>query len=88
MYNLIIVLTYSGKEKNRTDDDQNSYLNRFYGTGTGCLELGKLGYTLNGFYLVNKEDRQPLNSGTNNQIEVVECRFHQKMQQGGTLSIK
>lgn len=69
---------HSGKEKNKTDDDPNS-INRFYGPATGCLELTKLGYTLNGFYFVTGEDRQPLNSETNDQIEVVECRFHQKM---------
>jgi len=83
---VILLYEHSGKEKNRLDDDPNSYLNRFYGPATGCLELAKLGYTLNGFYLVNGEDRKSLNSETNNRIEVVECRFHQKMHQGGTSS--
>ena len=40
----------------------------FYGPPTNCTELGQLGYTLNGYYLVNR-------SHTSKHIEIVLCRF-------------
>jgi len=40
----------------------------FYGPPTNCIELGKLGYTLNGYYLVKE-------SNNGGQIEVILCRF-------------
>jgi len=70
---------YSGSERNKTDADE-GYNGRFYGPATGCNDLGKLGYTLNGYYLVhgnNKEIRSSNNIDGNSQIEVVECRFRQ-----------
>lgn len=58
---------YSKKEKN--DTEENKMVKRFYGLPSNCSELVKLGYTLNGYYLVN---------GTNSkQIEVNLCRFQQ-----------
>ena len=69
---------YSGPERNKTDADEENN-GRFYGPATGCNDLGKLGYTLNGYYLVhgnNKEIRSS-NIDSNSQIEVVECRFRQ-----------
>ena len=57
---------YSRTEKNVTDEENIS--KPFYGPPTNCVELGKLGYTLNGYYLVN-------GSKNSNQIEVVSCQF-------------
>jgi len=57
---------------------------RFYGPATGCNDLGRLGYTLNGFYLVQEKDSHSTNRiGSNNrQIEIVECRFKQNPKSG------
>ena len=63
-----IKLSFSGKQQNDTNEVKNS-VKRFYGLPSNCSDLGRLGYTLNGFYLVN---------GTNNRnIEIVLCRFQQ-----------
>ena len=43
---------------------------RFYGPASNCDEQGKLGYTLNGYYLVKGKDESLGNS-----IEAVLCRF-------------
>ena len=50
---------------------------RFYGPATGCNDLGRLGYTLNGFYLVQEKENHSTNSisSNNRQIEIVECNF-------------
>ena len=48
-------------------------MQRFYGPPCNCSELGKLGYTLNGYYLVN-------GSKSSSEIEVLLCRF--KLQPG------
>lgn len=48
-------------------EEQNT-VQRFYGPPCNCGELGKLGYTLNGFYLVN-------GSTNSMQIGIVLCRF-------------
>jgi len=56
----------SGEPKNETDEA------RFYGPATSCEELGKLGYTLNGLYLVDCKDISKKGN-----IEVIECRFKQ-----------
>ena len=42
-------MLYRGDDKNKTK--------RFYGLATSCNELGKLGYTLNGLYLVDCKDQ-------------------------------
>lgn len=54
---------FSGKEKNYTET-------RFFGPATSCEEMGKLGYTLNGLYLVNGKREL-----SKNEIGVVFCRF-------------
>jgi len=54
----------SGKEKNLTEEENSS--KPFHGPPANCIELQKIGYTLNGYYLVNS-------SGSNNEIEVVRC---------------
>ena len=45
---------------------------RFYGPATNCTELSKLGYTLNGYYLVNGNKNE---SKKSKNIKVVDCRF-------------
>jgi len=44
---------------------------RFYGPASNCNELGKLGFTLNGYYLVKGKDESISNS-----IEAVLCQFN------------
>jgi len=61
----------SGKPKNNTGNDETE--THFYGPATTCEELAKLGYTLNGLYLVDCKDK----SKRGIQIEVIECRFKQ-----------
>ena len=63
------VLNYnynSGKEKKPTEEEEM----RFYGPATSCEELLKIGYTRNGFYLV-----QGVNATSNRHVEMVECLF-------------
>ena len=60
----------SGKPKNNTDENESE--TRFYGPASSCVELGKLGYTLNGLYLVDCADKSQ-----KGKIEVIECRFKQ-----------
>ncbi len=45
---------------------------KFYGPAYNCDDLGKLGYTLNGYYIVNSYENV-----TNTKREVVLCRFKQ-----------
>ena len=52
-------------EKEKVANDK-----RFYGPASDCNELGKLGYTLNGYYLVKGEG-----DSTSNSIEAVLCQF-------------
>jgi len=53
---------------------------RFYGPASNCNELGKLGFTLNGYYLVKGKDESISNS-----IEAVLCRFNlPEESKGGT----
>ena len=59
----------SGKEKNKTENRDKNNL-QFYGPAKNCKELGILGYTLNGFYLVIGKDQSDTRG-----IEVVFCRF-------------
>lgn len=64
----------SGDDK----DGQNQIERQFYGPATSCDELGLLGYTLNGFYIVKGKGQ----SSSSNKIEVVYCRFLRPHQQG------
>jgi len=57
-------------EKNKTNNLSLKDTKRFYGPPASCDDLQKLGYTLNGFYLVNGEGL--LNK---NGFEIVLCRF-------------
>jgi len=58
----------SKDKKDETEDDPKVI--EFYGPPTSCEELSKLGYTLNGYYLVKGKDN--LNSF---RIQAVYCQF-------------
>jgi len=60
---------HSQKEKN-SKENRNIVDTRFYGPASNCVEISKLGYTLNGYYLVKGK-----NQTKNNQVEVLGCRF-------------
>ena len=47
----------------------------FYGPASNCEELGRLGYTLNGYYLVKGKDESNSNS-----VEAVLCQFKLPME--------
>jgi len=74
VFNLISYST-SGKEKNITDDEE---YRSFSSPPANWTELEKIGYTLNGYYLVN-------GSKNSNQVEVILCRF--KIPPGNTESM-
>jgi len=59
---------FSAKESSDTDQ-----LKQFFGPPTNCHEVGQLGYTLNGYYLIKRRD----DSNENGKIGVVYCRFQQ-----------
>jgi len=42
----------------------------FYGPPTSCSDLGKIGYTLNGYYLVKRKD-----NSNSSKIATVFCSF-------------
>ena len=57
--------------KPKTDTKDES-ITPFYGPASSCKELERLGYTLNGLYLVDCKDKS-----LNGKIELIECRFKQ-----------
>ena len=59
---------FSKETGDKKEKEKSSAGTRFYGPASNCKELGKLGYTLNGYYLVN-------GSKTSNQIVITFCRF-------------
>jgi len=62
---------YSKKDRNNeTEVEANA--KRFYGPPTSCDDLNKLGYTLNGYYLIKGKEKSNAS-----QIQVTYCRFHQ-----------
>lgn len=56
----------SGK-KNKSEEAINREIAQFLGPPTSCSDLGKLGYTLNGYYLVKNK----------NSIVIDYCMFRQ-----------
>jgi len=62
----------SGNQNTIIENDNNTSGARFYGPPTNCSDLGKLGHTLNGYYLVKGSDKS-----TKNRITTVYCAFHQ-----------
>lgn len=67
-----INFVYFKSEKPKNNSDIASAIT-FYGPASSCEELRMLGFTLNGFYLVDGKDK--LKKGQT--IEVIECRFKQ-----------
>ena len=55
-----------------SENTENESKTGFYGPASSCEELGMLGYTLNGLYLVDCKDKS-----IKGKIEVIECRFKQ-----------
>ena len=62
------------KEKNITNNEDNE--RAFEGPPTSCATLAKIGYTLNGYYLIKGKDQQSKNIRPN-KIQIVFCRFKQ-----------
>lgn len=62
-----------GERKN----DTNNQISRFYGPPTNCSDLIKLGYTLNGFYLVKTNNTDNTKDVHNLKTETVFCSFKQ-----------
>jgi len=58
-------------EKNNIEENK-VVMERFYGPPKSCTELGKLGYTLNGYYLVN-------GTASSHHIEISLCKFQQPL---------
>jgi len=65
----------------RSEKEQNSVVNyeeeEFVGPPTSCETLAKLGYTLNGFYLIKGNDRKSKGDQIN-KIQTVFCQFKQR----------
>lgn len=60
------------KQKFEEDNkDQENQPIKFYGPATSCIELGMLGHTLNGYYIVKSNREQSIS----NKIQMVYCRF-------------
>lgn len=57
---------------NKFEEGKENAVAQFFGPPTNCSEIGMLGYTLNGYYLVKSTD-----STNKNKIIVVYCTFRQ-----------
>jgi len=68
-YLIIFIYVFSKKEKNGTEH-QTIIDKRFYGPASSCVEISKLGYTLNGYYLVRGDNKTQID-----QVEVLSCLF-------------
>ena len=64
-----MLFLFSGEVRDKMEKEE-AEDTRFYGPASNCNELGRLGYTLNGYYLVKGKDESIRNS-----IEAVLCRF-------------
>lgn len=64
---------FRGKDKNDEDEEGKIQPERFYGPPTSCNDLQKLGYTLNGYYLIKQTDES-----NHSAIQVVYCTFRQQ----------
>ncbi len=62
-------ILYSGNNDNKNGGKSQ----QFYGPATNCDELGQLGYTLNGYYLV----KRATDSTMKGNIGIVYCQFQQ-----------
>jgi len=62
----------SGNQNSMNEDENSTVGARFYGPPTNCYDLGKLGHTLNGYYLVKGNE-----SSNKNKMVTVYCAFQQ-----------
>lgn len=75
---------YKRNKENNTANNDNDGERDFEGPPTSCKTLAKLGYTLNGYYLIKGKDQQS-KSKKSNKIQVAFCRFKQKKFSGEKL---
>ena len=70
---ILFLIYYSKKKINGTEEEAST--RRFYGhPPTSCEDLNKIGYTLNGYYLIKgNNEKQKLDNA--NRIQVVYCQF-------------
>jgi len=80
-YKLLNLLKYRHPENKFSGDNKNA---RFYGPARSCKDLEKLGYSLNGYYLVQNENTELKNS-EEQKIEVIICRFQLPSERDGRL---
>ena len=64
-----------GKKKNETDEDRRKI---FYGPPTNCSDLTRLGYTLNGFYMIKRPTNDSKIAHDVTILDVVYCIFKQR----------
>jgi len=64
-----------GKKKNQTDEDHRKI---FYGPPTNCSDLTRLGYTLNGFYMIKRPTNDTKIAHDVTILDVVYCTFKQE----------
>jgi len=62
---------YRNQKIKGNNDNENAI---FYGPPSSCKDLGKLGYTLNGYYFVRNKNIE-VGSLTEKKMEVILCRF-------------
>ena len=68
---ILHVFIFSGKKNKTYSEVSMNIENRFYGPPTNCSELAKLGYTLNGYYLIKNGSEQ-------GSIGIVYCQFYKQ----------
>jgi len=74
---ILLLLFFNSGKQNETDGEQKN-VQRVYGNPFSCRDVGMLGYTLNGYYLVN-------GSGIAQRFGVAFCQF--KLPPGTTKGI-
>jgi len=67
-------------ENQKKDTEENKVIERFYGPTNNCSVLKKLGYTLNGYNLVNNGT-----ASSHHILEISLCKFHQPLHSGDRL---
>ena len=68
-----VAQNFSKPKKNESEKEEENTI-RFYGPPTSCSELQKLGYTLNGYYLIKGKDES-----NRSRIQVTYCQFQQPL---------
>jgi len=72
LYRLLPIYDRKGDNDDGSNAGHRPAIPRFYGPPANCSDLMKLGYTLNGFYLVKPDGRSIL---INENIKTVFCSF-------------